>query len=250
MDELLSRPIQLSSGLLMGLKSGSIDTAQAIEVISGSAKVVAGPVSQAHNRSLAAVAKTYAVATNSATWVAGALISYLEISALLPTGAEETEVINTATTRIPFTGQGKLSKVILNSMAATATLTIYDAATAIGTPFSIITAAAAEQAKLVAFDSFLKTGLTIVTTGVVNITVVYKQGGPIGYAVINAPNDAVASLWLAEVGNASTDVQYFPIFRDRPCEIPVELGNDKSGAITRVDIATTIDGLRYFIGAK
>ena len=121
----------------------------------GMGQVTVGPASQARNRNLAAVAKTYAAATNSETWGVGSLISSLEVTALLPADADEMEVINTATTRTPFTGQGKLGKVIINSMAVAATLTIYDAATATGTPISVITATVAEQANPITFDGFL-----------------------------------------------------------------------------------------------
>ena len=40
MDELLRRPIQLNSGLLFGLKSGTTDTAQAVEVVGGAMNIV------------------------------------------------------------------------------------------------------------------------------------------------------------------------------------------------------------------
>ena len=251
MDELLSRPIQLNSGLLMGLKAGTTNTAQAIEVIAGSAKVQVGPASQARNRNLAAVAKTYAAATNSATWAAGSLISSLEVSALLPADSEEKQVITTLTTTTPFTGAGKLRGIFVSSLAITGTITVYDAATATGTPIAIITAGAAIADVFYELNAFLTTGLTIVTAvGAVNATAMFKQGGPIGYAVINAPSDAVATAWLADTGGATVDVQYFPIFKDRPTEISTVLGSDNSGEITRIDISTTINLLNYYVRAN
>lgn len=213
--------------------------------------VVVGPTSQGRNRNLPAATKIYAAATNSAIWAVGSLISSLEVSALLPDGSDEKRVITTLTTTTLFTGAGKIRGIFVSSLAITGTITVYDAATAVGTPIAIITAGAAISAVFYELNAFLTTGLTIVTAvGAVNAAVIFKQGGPIGYAVINAPSDAVASAWLADTGGAVTDVQYYPIFRDRPTEINTALGSDNSGEITRIDISTTIDLLNYYVRAN
>ena len=74
-------------------------------------------------------------------------------------------------------------------------------------------------------------------------------GDILGYAVINAPNEAVAAAWLADAGSASTDVQYKPIIMGEPCEFNTMLGNDYSGEIVWVDILPIATG-RFIVEAN
>lgn len=96
MDELLLRPIH-RRGLLMGLKSGTSDTAQAIEVDYGMIKVSTGPTAPTHNRNMPSVNSTWASATNTATWAASLNISSLLVTMYQPPAA--------AGATIPVAGQ-------------------------------------------------------------------------------------------------------------------------------------------------
>lgn len=151
MDELLLKPIHRQNGLLMGLKSGTTDTAQAVTVKDGNIAVIVGALGQAHNRNIAAANITYASTTNSVTWVTG--VTEVEIT-----------VPNTAS--------------------------------------------------------------------VIGVLVVY-----------GAPNDAVASAWLNDLGSASSDVAYDYVL---PNSVK---SRQLSGGITRIDVLPLGANTRVIIGA-
>ena len=210
-----------------------------------------GPVTQAHNRNLNATAITYAAATNSATWAASLSISALEIIPWVFGDTHFNYAHDSAGTAgvLLVTGPGVVQQVNINTAGTASTLTLYDGLTAGGTVMAVINTASLRNLQ---FVGEFATGLFYVASTVTpaDLTITYTDNHPIGWAVINAPSDAIASSWLADTGSASSDVQYFPIFRDRPCEINTYLGGDNSGAITRVDIATKLANMRYWIGAN
>ena len=84
--------------------------------------------------------------------------------------------ITSATTTVVKTGTGALMGVIVNAAVASGTITIYDNTAGSGTTIATITYPATLLANHNVFPYFCKftTGLTIVTTGTANITVVYK----------------------------------------------------------------------------
>jgi len=84
--------------------------------------------------------------------------------------------ITSATTTVVKTGPGSLYAVIVNSTVANGTITIYDNTAGSGTLIATVTYPAtllASQTVLPYFTQFT-TGLTVVTTGVANITVIYQ----------------------------------------------------------------------------
>ncbi len=75
-------------------------------------------------------------------------------------------------------------------------------------------------------------------------SVTYPVGSLLGYAVVNAPNDATAASWLSQAGDESVDVQYYPILMG----IPLSIKED--APITRCDVLPTIASLPIFIGGN
>jgi bifunctional ADP-heptose synthase (sugar kinase/adenylyltransferase) len=79
--------------------------------------------------------------------------------------------ITTATTTTVKTGAGKLAALIINATAAAA-ITIYDNTAASGTKIATLKASVAEGSYL--YNCQFATGLTIVTAGTPDITVIYR----------------------------------------------------------------------------
>jgi hypothetical protein len=84
--------------------------------------------------------------------------------------------ITTATTTTIKSGSGFLHLIMVNTAAASATITIYDNTSAAGTKISTITMPAALLASQANFryDITFNTGLTIVTTGVQDILISWR----------------------------------------------------------------------------
>jgi hypothetical protein len=84
--------------------------------------------------------------------------------------------ITDASTTVVRTGPGALMAIIVNAAVANGTITIYDNTAGSGTKIGTITYPATLLANHNVFPYFCKvtTGLTIVTTGTADITVVYK----------------------------------------------------------------------------
>lgn len=84
--------------------------------------------------------------------------------------------ITTATTTVVKSGPGILKKIIFNTPIINSTITIYDNTSAAGTKIGTITLGAtllgAENERN--YEARFSTGLTIVTTGTNNITVIYE----------------------------------------------------------------------------
>ena len=80
-----------STGTNLDVATHSVDSTSGLPVADksvGGAKLVAvGPVTQSHNRNIAAANATYARATNSASWVAGTHISLITIVPVIVSGA-------------------------------------------------------------------------------------------------------------------------------------------------------------------
>lgn len=85
--------------------------------------------------------------------------------------------ITTATTTTVKSGAGTFHKLCINTYAASATITIYNNTTATGTKILTITnplTLLSEGPNCAIYDAYFSTGLTVVTTGVQDITVVYR----------------------------------------------------------------------------
>lgn len=83
--------------------------------------------------------------------------------------------ITTATTTTVKSGKGILHKLIVNTQVASATITIYDNTTASGTKIGILTLPATTTGPLsINYDLAFGTGLTLVTSGATDLTVVYR----------------------------------------------------------------------------
>jgi hypothetical protein len=78
--------------------------------------------------------------------------------------------ISTATTTTVKSGRGRLVRIIVNTTAA-ATVTVYDSTTGSGTKIATLKASVAEGSY--DYDCLFLTGLTIVTAGASDLTVVY-----------------------------------------------------------------------------
>lgn len=110
-------------------------------------------------------------AAQSGTWTVGATLS------ASTTGGYSYNNITTATTTTVKSGVGTLHSITINTPVASGTITIYDSTTGSGTKIGTITnpATLLQMGPLVAaYDIAFTTGLTIVTTGAQDITVVYK----------------------------------------------------------------------------
>lgn len=98
-------------------------------------------------------------------------------SAASATSGYSFQGITTATTTTVKSGSGTLRSLIINTLAASATITIYDNTAGSGTKIATITNPAtllAEGPISVTYEALFSTGLTLVTTGVQDITVIYK----------------------------------------------------------------------------
>lgn len=83
--------------------------------------------------------------------------------------------VTTATTVTPKTGPGLLHGIIVNKAVAGATITIYDNTSAAGTKIATITMPATlnQDNYPMLYDCSVSTGITIVTSDAVDITVLY-----------------------------------------------------------------------------
>jgi len=79
--------------------------------------------------------------------------------------------VSTATTTTCKSGSGVLERIIVNTGASTTTVTVYDNTAGSGT--KIATAATTAQGVLI-YGCHFGTGLTVVTSGTADITVVYR----------------------------------------------------------------------------
>lgn len=85
--------------------------------------------------------------------------------------------ITTATTTTVKSGSGFFKALIVNKGVATATITIYDNTAGSGTKIGTITFGAAllsDPGSTVEYCCKFSTGLTIVTSGATDLTVIYK----------------------------------------------------------------------------
>lgn len=71
--------------------------------------------------------------------------------------------ITTDATTLVKSGSGVLHSICINTTAATETITIYDALTAVAPKIATITLAAGDEGKCFVYDIVFSTGLTIVT---------------------------------------------------------------------------------------
>ncbi len=84
-----------------------------------------------------------------------------------------TPAVGTATYVIKQTG-GFLKRLVFNKPVATGTVTMYDAETAVGTPFAIVTVPANPQPMVLEYDIRFLVGLTVVVgTAAQDLTVVW-----------------------------------------------------------------------------
>ncbi len=85
--------------------------------------------------------------------------------------------ITTATTTTVKSGAGLFHNIVINKGVATATITIYDNTAASGTLIGTITFGAAllsDPPDLAIYNASFATGLTLVTSGATDITVMYR----------------------------------------------------------------------------
>ena len=206
---------------------------------------------QAHNRRITSANITYASATNSCTWPAANNITNLIVMPFANSASDRHydafNMIGAATTT-HITGSGTLGQITINQPIANGTITIYDNTAASGTVIGKITLPAVllEQGPHTAtYDAEFSLGLTVVTVGAaMDITISAEKNQPTALFVLNAPSDAVATVWLSEAGGPTIDVQYYPVFRDKPWEI------QSTDAIIRLDVLPYIQNLPIFIGAN
>lgn len=85
--------------------------------------------------------------------------------------------VTTATTTVVKSGEGLLHAIVVNKAVAAATITIYDNTAASGTKIGTITfpgtITGADQRPM-AYNANYLTGLTIVTSGATDLTIVYR----------------------------------------------------------------------------
>ena len=87
------------------------------------------------------------------------------------TGYKYTHIATATTTPIK-SGPGLLAAICLNTLAS-ATLTIYDSPTASGSIIGIMTLSNADEVNAVKFNVAFANGLTIVTSGAVDVTILW-----------------------------------------------------------------------------
>jgi hypothetical protein len=113
---------------------------------------------------------------NSSTWdrfrtITGAVAAGTGNAAVEMAGSTFSN-ITTNTTTLVKTGAGTLHRIVVNNPGTAATITIYDSTTATGTKIGTIAVGVTQTS--IAYEAFFSTGLTIVTTGAPDITVVYR----------------------------------------------------------------------------
>lgn len=118
---------------------------------------------------------------NGATWdrqtnIVGALAAG---STGLGTTAVEQEgtpfaEITTGTTTLVKTGAAYLYTVNVNTCVAAATVKIYNALTATGTPITITCGATVAALPTMTYDAYFGTGITVVTSGATDVTIGYR----------------------------------------------------------------------------
>lgn len=89
----------------------------------------------------------------------------------MPNGMKYTR-ISTATTTVVKSGKGKLQSITLNKPVASSTITIYDNTAGSGTVIGLITNTTDVKPYDVTYNLNFQTGLTIVTSGADDLTVV------------------------------------------------------------------------------
>lgn len=82
--------------------------------------------------------------------------------------------ITSATTTLINSGAGILHSVNVNTCVAAATIKIYNALTATGTPITITCGATAAALPTLVYDDYFGTGITVVTSGATDVTVTYR----------------------------------------------------------------------------
>lgn len=88
--------------------------------------------------------------------------------------------ITTGTTTTLKSGRGRLSRIVVNKAVAAATITVYDSTTGSGTKIGTITFGAALlsdppiQSNYGNDGLLFQTGLTIVTSGATDLTVIWE----------------------------------------------------------------------------
>lgn len=120
---------------------------------------------------------------NNATWdrsrsITGALAdgTGLGVAAVEQAGSLFNN-ITTATTTTVKSGKGILHKIVINTYAASATITIYDNTAASGTKIGTLTLPSTitgDTPITLPYDLQFSTGLTIVTSGATDLTVIYR----------------------------------------------------------------------------
>lgn len=118
---------------------------------------------------------------NNSTWdrvrsITGIDGTGLGVAAVEQGGGAFSNITSAATTTVK-SGAGVFHKLCINTYSATATITMYNSTTATGTKIGTITNPAtliAEGPNCAVFDVYFSLGLTIVTTGTQDITVVYR----------------------------------------------------------------------------
>ena len=81
--------------------------------------------------------------------------------------------ITTATTTVVKSGAGRLIHIVVNKPVSASTITIYNNTAASGTKIGTITNSTVVTPYCLDYDARFDTGLTIVTSGADDITVVY-----------------------------------------------------------------------------
>lgn len=85
--------------------------------------------------------------------------------------------ITTATTTLVKTGASVLHSVCVNTPIASATVKVYNALTAVGTPFTLTipSTVTGESPFCMKYDVYFGTGITVVTSGLTDVTVVFGR---------------------------------------------------------------------------
>ncbi len=91
----------------------------------------------------------------------------------MATRRERYATSTTATTTTVKSGHGTLWRIIFNKPAALSTVTIYDNTAGSGTKIATITNTTDVKPYFLKYGLYFETGLTIVTSGADDITVVY-----------------------------------------------------------------------------
>lgn len=109
--------------------------------------------------------------------IAGSFGSASGVGAVELAGAPFVNITTGTTTNGIKSGAGILHKLIVNTMVASATITVFDNTTATGTKIGTITLPSTitgDQPFTLIYDLAFATGLSIITSGATDITVVYR----------------------------------------------------------------------------